>query len=193
MVDDGSWGLSAAEAARAKQRPEAFGTRGMVASAHPAAAFIGLSVLQRGGNAFDAAIAVAAAEAVVLPMKCGLGGDAFVVLHDAKKRETVAFNGSGVAASGATRDFYVARGDKKMPFTGVHSVSVPGAVSVYEALHKRYCTMPWADLWAPAIDLAENGVAITAYISARYNDQAKLLAQHPHSAAQYLPEGRVPA
>src|SRR6185436_13655798 len=121
----------------------------MVCSAHPVAAFIGLSIIQRGGNAFDAAIAVAAAEGVVLPMKCGLGGDAFVVLHDAKKRETVAFNGSGVAASGATREYYESRGHKKMPFNGVHSVSVPGGVSVYEALHKRYCTLPWADLWAP--------------------------------------------
>src|SRR3954452_21058864 len=102
MVDDGSWGISAAEAARARQRPEAYGTRGMVASAHPVAAAIGISVLQRGGNAFDAAIAVAAAEGVVLPMKCGLGGDAFVVLHDARKNETVGFNGSGVAAAGAT-------------------------------------------------------------------------------------------
>jgi len=81
-MDDGSWGLSSAEGASVKQRPEAYGTRGMVASAHPVAAFIGLSILQRGGNAFDAAIAVAAAEGVVLPMKCGLGGDAFVVLHD---------------------------------------------------------------------------------------------------------------
>ncbi|HEX2829871.1 MAG TPA: gamma-glutamyltransferase [Burkholderiales bacterium] len=193
MVDDGSWGLSAAEAARAKQRPEAFGTRGMVASAHPAAACIGMAVLQRGGNAFDAAIAVAAAEGVVLPMKCGLGGDAFVVLHDAKKRETIAFNGSGVAASGATREYYASRGHKKMPFNGVHSVSVPGAVSVYEALHKRYCTMPWADLWAPAIDLAENGLAITAYISGRINADAKLLAQHKHSAAQFLRGGAAPA
>ena len=193
MVDDGSWGLSAAEAARAKQRPEAFGVRGMVASAHPAAAFIGLSVLQGGGNAFDAAIAVAAAEGVVLPMKCGVGGDAFVILHDAAKRETVAFNGSGVAASGATQDYYASRGHKKMPFVGVHSVSVPGAVSVYEALHKRYCTMPWADLWEPAIGLAEDGVAITAYVSARIVEQAKTLSQYSHSAAQFLPGGHAPA
>src|SRR3954464_9669606 len=80
-----------------------------------------------------------------------------------------------------------------MPFPGVHSVSVPGAVSVYETLHKRYCTMPWADLWAPAIDLAENGVAITAYISARITEQAKALSQHRYSAAQFLPGGSAPA
>src|ERR1044071_6047380 len=100
-IDDGSWSLSAAEAKRTRQRPEAFGTRGMVCSAHPVAAFIGLSILQRGGNAFDAAIAIAAAEGVVLPMKCGLGGDAFAVVYDAQKSETLAFNGSGVSAAGA--------------------------------------------------------------------------------------------
>jgi len=192
-IDDGSWSISAAEAARIQRRPEAFGTRGMVCSAHPVAAFIGLSILQRGGNAFDAAIAVAAAEGVVLPMKCGLGGDAFVVLHDARKSETVGINGSGVSAAGATADYYRSRGHKTMPLDGVHAVSVPGAVSVYESLWKRYCTMDWAELWEPAIRLADEGVAITEYISARFADRAETLANFPHSAAQYLPDGRVPA
>src|SRR5262245_36787112 len=193
MPDDGSWSISAAEADRVRQRPEAFGTRGMVASAHPVAAFIGLTILQRGGNAFDAAIAVATAEGVLLPMKCGLGGDAFVVLHDAKKREMVAFNGSGVAAAGATADYYSSRGYKSMPLKGVHSIGVPGAVSVYEALWKRYCTMAWAELWAPAIRLADEGLAITAYIGARYAEEAETLARYPYSAAQFLPNGRAPA
>jgi len=192
-IDDGSWSISAAEASRIQRRPEAFGTRGMVCSAHPVAAFIGLSILQRGGNAFDAAIAVAAAEGVVLPMKCGLGGDAFVVLHDARKNETVGINGSGVSAAGATADYYRSRGHKTMPLNGVHAVSVPGAVSVYESLWKRYCTMDWPELWEPAIRLAEEGVAITDYISARFADRAETLANFPDSAAQYLPGGRVPA
>jgi gamma-glutamyltranspeptidase/glutathione hydrolase len=192
-IEDGSWSLSAAESGRAQQRPEAFGTRGMVCSAHPVAAFIGLSIMQRGGNAFDAAIAVAAAEGVVLPMKCGLGGDAFVVLHDARKREMVAFNGSGVAAAGATADYYRSRGHASMPLDGVHAVSVPGAVGVYEALWRRHGTMDWPELWAPAIRLADEGVAITHYISARINDRAQTLAKFPYSKAQYLPNGRVPA
>lgn len=192
-IDDGSWSLSAAEARQVQQRPDAFGTRGMVCSAHPVAAFIGLSILQRGGNAFDAAIAVAAAEGVVLPMKCGLGGDAFVVLYDARKREMVAFNGSGVAAAGATADYYRSRGHKSMPLDGVHAVSVPGAVAVYEALWRRYGTMDWPQLWEPAIRLADEGVAITKYISARIADRADMLATFPYSAAQYLPHGRVPA
>jgi gamma-glutamyltranspeptidase/glutathione hydrolase len=192
-LDDGSWSISAGEAARIKQRPEAFGTRAMVASAHPAAALVGMSVMQRGGNAFDAAIAVAAAEGVVLPMKCGLGGDAFVVAHSARSGETIAFNGSGVAAAGATQDYYARQGLKKMPIEGVHSVSVPGAVSVYEALWKRYCTFPWAELWAPAISLARDGVAITDYISNRIADRADALSRYAYSAAQFLPQGRVPA
>ena len=191
-IDDGSWSLGADEATRAQQRPEAFGTRGMVCSAHPVAAFIGLGIIQRGGNAFDAAIAVAAAEGVLLPMKCGLGGDAFVVLHDARKRETVAFNGSGVAAAGATADYYRSRGHKTMPLDGVHAVSVPGGVAVYEALWRRHGTMDWQELWEPAIRLAEDGVAITKYISARIADRAETLASFEHSAAMYLPNGRVP-
>src|SRR5688572_28947021 len=192
-IDDGSWSLSAGEAGRAQQRPEAFGTRGMVCSAHPVAAFIGLGVMQRGGNAFDAGIAVAAAEGVLLPMKCGLGGDAFVVAHDAKKRETVAYNGSGVVASGATSEYYRSQGLKSMPLDGVHSVSVPGGVGVYEALWRRYGTFDWPELWAPAIKLAEEGLAITDYISARVADRADTLARYPYSAAQFLPNGRVPA
>jgi len=191
-IDDGSWSLGADEATRAQQRPEAFGTRGMVCSAHPVAAFIGLGIMQRGGNAFDAAIAVAAAEGVLLPMKCGLGGDAFVVLHDARKRETVAFNGSGVAAAGASADYYRSRGHKTMPLDGVHAVSVPGGVAVYEALWRHHGTMDWKELWEPAIRLAEDGVAITKYISARIADRAETLASFEYSAAMYLPNGRVP-
>ncbi|HYH43849.1 MAG TPA: gamma-glutamyltransferase family protein, partial [Burkholderiales bacterium] len=191
-IDDGSWSLTAAEAARTRQRPEAFGTRGMVASAHPVAAFIGLSIMQQGGNAFDAAIAVAAAEGVLLPMKCGLGGDAFVILHAARGNETVAYNGSGVAAAGATADYYRSSGHKTMPLDGVHAVSVPGGLGVYEALWKRYGTFDWPQLWAPAIRLAEEGVAITDYISRRFADTAETLSRYTYSKAQFLPNGRAP-
>ena len=191
-IDDGSWSLSAAEAARSRQRPEAFGARGMVCSAHPVAAAIGVSVMERGGNAFDAAIAVAAAEGVLLPMQCGLGGDAFVIVHSAAKRETLAFNGSGVAAAGATQAFFARQGLTKMPLDGVHAASVPGGVGVYEAIWKRYGTLPWESLWQPAIRLASEGVAITDYVSHRIAEKADLLSRYRHSAAQFLPRGRAP-
>ncbi|MCC6178522.1 MAG: gamma-glutamyltransferase [Chloroflexi bacterium] len=191
MIDDGAWRFETGTG-RARPAGEAYGTRGMVASAHPVAAAIGIGVLQQGGNAFDAAIAVAAAEGVALPMSCGLGGDAFVVLWDAKRREMVALNGSGVAGTHATRERYVEQGLKKMPLDGVHSIGVPGAACVYETLWQRYGSVPWADLWAPAIRLAEEGLGITPYVANSLESRAGVLARFPDSAAMYLPGGRSP-
>jgi gamma-glutamyltranspeptidase/glutathione hydrolase len=165
----------------------------MVASAHPRAAVIGTAILERGGNAFDAAIAVAAAEGVLLPMMCGLGGDGFAVVYDARRREVLGINGSGVAASGATREHYAAEGRRLMPLEGVHSVGVPGAVAFYEAIWKRWGTLPWAELWAPAIKLAQDGVAVTAWVSRWIAERAEVLRRFPDSARQFLPDGRPPA
>ena len=192
-TNDGSWSLSAAEARSAQRRPDAHGRNAMVASAHPAAAAIGIGVFARGGNAFDAALAVAAAEGVLLPMMCGLGGDAFVLAHDAKRGETLAYNGSGVVPAGATREFFTAQGFTKMPLSGVHSVSVPGAVSVYETFWKNHCSMDWNDLWEPAIHLSENGLAITDYVSHRIAEQSAKLSAFAFSARQFLPGARAPS
>jgi gamma-glutamyltranspeptidase / glutathione hydrolase len=185
---DGAWRSSSSST----RFPEAFGVRGMVASAHPRAATIGAAILERGGNAFDAAIAVAAAEGVLLPMMCGLGGDGFAVVYDARRREVLGLNGSGVAGAGATRERYAADGPT-MPLEGVHSVAVPGAVAFYETMWKRWGTRPWAELWAPAIKLAEDGVAITGWVSRWIGERAKILQRFPASARQFLPGGRPPA
>ena len=165
----------------------------MVASAHPRAASIGIAILDRGGNAFDAAIAVAAAEGVLLPMMCGLGGDGFAVVYDARRREVLGLNSSGVAAAGATREYYASQGLKLMPLEGVHSVGVPGAVAFYEAMWKRWGSLPWAELWAPAIKLAEDGVAITAWVNRWIGERAEVLRRYPDSARLFLPGGRPPA
>src|SRR4051812_44298445 len=117
MIDDGAWRLDDGS------RPgpvESVGLNGMVSSAHPVAAAIGVSVLQNGGNAIDAAIATAAAEGVVLPAACGLGGDAFVIVYDPKTGEATGFNGSGVAGTHATRERYSDAGLVKMPIDGLH-------------------------------------------------------------------------
>jgi gamma-glutamyltranspeptidase / glutathione hydrolase len=186
---DGAWRAPSSPT----RYPEAYGARGMVASAHPRAAAVGVSVLDRGGNAFDAAIAVAAAEGVLLPMMCGLGGDGFAVVYDARRQEVLGLNGSGVAGARATRERYAAGGRTLMPLDGVHSVSVPGAVAFYEAIWKRWGTLPWEELWAPAIRLAEDGVAITAWVSGRIGERAEVLRRFPHSARLFLPGGRPPA
>jgi gamma-glutamyltranspeptidase / glutathione hydrolase len=189
-ANDGAWRSTASSSSR---YAEALGLRGMVCSAHPRAALVGARVLDQGGNAFDAAIAVAAAEGVLLPMMCGLGGDAFVVLYDARQQELLGLNGSGVAAAGATRDYYLTRGHRLMPLEGVHSVGIPGAVGVYETIWKRWGSIPWAELWAPAIRLAEEGVAITPWVNRWIGDRADVLRRFPDSARLFLPGGRPPA
>jgi len=189
MLDDGAWRLEDGS------RPgpvESLGLNGMVSSAHPVAAAIGASVLQQGGNAIDAAIATAAAEGVVLPAACGLGGDAFVIVWDPKTKTATGFNGSGVAGSNATRERYAEAGLTKMPFDGIHSISVPGAVGVYETLHKRYGTRPWADLWQPAIKLAADGVVLHAKIAKQIAGRAAVLGSFESSRAVYLPGGQPP-
>ena len=189
VMDDGAWRLDGGS------RPgpvESLGLNGMVASAHPVAAAIGVSVLQQGGNAIDAALAVAAAEGVVLPASCGLGGDAFVLVYDPKTGETTGFNGSGVAGAKATRERYVEAGLTKMPLDGIHSISVPGAVAVYETLWKRYGTKPWADLWQPAIKLAADGVVLNSRVPKWIGGRAGVLSSFKWSAEQYLPNGAPP-
>ena len=189
MMDDGAWRLDDGS------QPgliESLGLNGMVSSAHPVAAAIGTSVLQHGGNAIDAAIATAAAEGVLLPAACGLGGDAFVIVYDPKTGQATGFNGSGVAGTHATRERYAEAGLTKMPLDGLHSVSVPGGVGVYEALWKQYGTLDWADLWAPAIRLAEDGVVLHKKIARQIAGRASVFEKYEWSRAQWLPGGQPP-
>ena len=179
----------------ATERPSAgvaYGRNGMVASASPTAAAVGLSVLQRGGNAFDAALAVAGVEWFSLPGSCGLGGDFFAVLHDAKRREVRAFNGSGEAARAASREFYVNQGLTNMPLSGWHSAGVPGAPDAYCTLHREYATMPLRDLWGPALRYATDGIITTDRIHGAIAAGAEKLGRFPTTAAIYLPNGAPP-
>src|SRR5215212_2809841 len=189
MMDDGAWRLDDGS----QPGPiESLGLNGMVSSAHPVAAAIGTSVLQKGGNAIDAAIATAAAEGVLLPAACGLGGDAFVIVFDPKTGQATGFNGSGVAGANATRQRYAEAGLTKMPLDGLHSVAVPGGVGVYEALWKQYGTRAWADLWAPAIRLAEDGVVLHSKIAKQIAGRASVFEKYEWSRDQWLPGGQTP-
>src|SRR5438034_2725208 len=146
------------------ERPSAslaYGANGMVASASPTAAAAGLSVLQRGGNAFDAALAVAGVEWFTLPASCGLGGDLFAVFYDAKRDRIGALNGSGEVARRASRDYYVSQGLETMPLDGWHAAAVPGAPHAYFTIHRELATMPLPEQWEPAHRYAAEGIAVT--------------------------------
>jgi gamma-glutamyltranspeptidase / glutathione hydrolase len=169
-----------------------YGRRGMVCSNAPLAASTGITVLQGGGNAFDAALAVAAVETVTLVPMCSLGGDSFVLLYDAATGSITGVNSSGAAATGATGDFYRARGHRTMPLVGPHAVSVPGEVTAWEVIHRRFCTKPFAQLLDSAIGYAENGFPIPPGIGRNFASNATKLAQFPSTAAVLLPGGAPP-
>src|SRR6476660_8728905 len=128
----------------------------VVASADQLATQAGLRALALGGNAVDAAIATNAAIAVTAPHLCGMGGDRFALVHP--DGEVCALHSSGRAWSGAGAAAFRAEGRTEMPFRhDIRSVTVPGCVDGWMALHERFGTMPLSQLLQPAIDLAAGG------------------------------------
>ena len=166
-----------------------YGRRGMVCSNSPLAATAGIKVMQEGGNAFDAALAVAATEAVTLVPLSGLGADSFVLLYEAATGQVTGVNSSGVAATGATADYYRSRGYRTMPIDGPHSISVPGEVAAWEEIHRRFCTKPFPQLLDTAIGYAEEGFPVSPGIGRSFEHAVDKLSKFPASAAIYLTDG----
>jgi len=166
---------------------------GIVATSHPLAADVGLDILKHGGNAFDAAVATAAALNVVEPQSAGMGGDVLVLAWSAKERRLIALNGIGRAPSGLTPAAYAARGFQTVPATGIWSATVPGAVDAWDALLKRYGTMTFKQLLEPAAVLAEDGVPISERWRHDWDDGVDRLKADPDSAKTYLVDGQPPA
>ena len=131
----------------------ATGRRGMVVSGHKDASLAAWKVLAEGGSVADAAIAGAAVLAVTQPQACTLGGDAFILVHDAKAKKTEGLNASGPSPAAVTRETF----KSGIPERGALTVNVPGVVGGWEALHKRHGRQPWKSLLAPAIALAREG------------------------------------
>lgn len=148
-----------------KHRGIVMSKKGMVSSAHTLISASGLKVLNRGGNAMDACIAMALTSGVVLPDMCGLGGDAFLLYYDAKTQKITAMNGSGGAPAKATIEYYQSLGLKSVPKDGMLSVTVPGAVDVYFEALKQFGTLSFADLCEDAIELSETGVPVSEKVA----------------------------
>ncbi len=163
--------------------------RGLVCSASPLAGAIGAQVLREGGTAFDAAVAVAAAEAVTIPPMCGLGGEVFAMLYEASTGKTYGLVGSGRAPMRASRDRFVGLGYEKMPTSGPLSPAVPGEVHAWGAILDRFGTRALGQLIAPAADLADEGFPLPAVIGsdfARLVGNGKVLRDYPASAKAFL-------
>ncbi len=166
--------------------------RNVVATSHPLAAQVGLRMLATGGNAVDAAIAAAAAMTIVEPCSNGLGSDAFAIVWDGQRLQGL--NASGRAPAAWRAADLRARHGEAMPLRGWDTVTVPGAVSAWAALSRRYGRLPFADLLAPAAEIAERGYAVPVIVAEKWAAAAAIesLVAQPGFAATFLPQGRAP-
>jgi gamma-glutamyltranspeptidase/glutathione hydrolase len=160
---------------------------GMVATSQPLAAMAGIRVLMDGGNAADAAITTAAMLNVVEPMSTGIGGDCFALIYEAETGQVTALNGSGRAPQDFTLEEAHRLGLEKVPSTGPLSVTVPGAVSGWQALLDRFGTLGLADCLGPAITTAEEGFPVSERIGAAWQRAVQKLSRDIEASRAYLP------
>jgi gamma-glutamyltranspeptidase/glutathione hydrolase len=165
---------------------------GMVASSQPLASQAGLDVLKRGGNAVDAAIAMAAVLNVTEPMMTGIGGDAFMLVYWSKTGELKGLNASGRAPRALTLDHFTKKGLTAIPEVGMESITVPGAFDGWVTLLEKYGTMKLPDLLAPAIDYAEHGFPVMEKAAEDWEQGVPKLRLTAAAASNYLVEGRAP-
>ncbi|MEY2953552.1 MAG: hypothetical protein RLZZ401_1639, partial [Pseudomonadota bacterium] len=167
--------------------------RNIVSTSHPLAAQAGLGVMARGGNAVDAAIAAAAVMTLVEPVSNGLGSDAFCIVWDGQQLHGL--NGSGHAPAAWTPDYFRRKygaDAKTPPKRGFDSVTVPGAVGAWVALSERFGKLPFADLLAPAIEVAERGYLVPVVVQEKWAAPLSELSGLPGFAQSFLPWGRAP-
>ncbi len=174
-------------------RPEIEGTFGVVTSTHWIATAVGMAVLEKGGNAFDAAVATAFTLQVVEPHLNGPGGDVPVIVYDTRRGKPEVICGQGPAPAGATIAHYRGLGLDLVPGTGLLAACVPGTFDTWMLLLRDYGTFSLRDVLAPAICYAQNGHPLVERANATIASVAQLFRDYwPTSAAVYLPNNSVP-
>lgn len=175
-------------------RPELTGNFGMVASTHWLASATGMGVLERGGNAFDAAVAAGFVLQVAEPHLNGPGGEVPILLWDEAEQRVSVVCGQGVAPASATIGHYTGLGLDIVPGTGLLAATVPGAFGGWLLMLERWGTWSLADVLEPAIHYAEHGIPVLERISGTIGKVERMFREDwPTSAATWLPGGQVPA
>jgi gamma-glutamyltranspeptidase / glutathione hydrolase len=169
-----------------------YARHGMVAAAHPLAVQIGVEVLKRGGSAVDAAIAVNAALGFLEPMSCGIGGDLFAIVWDAKSGKLYGLNASGRAPGALTADKVPPEPDGTIPYRTPYAWTVPGAVDGWFELHNRFGRLSMPEVLAPAIQAARDGEPVPQVIAGAWGIAQAKLKDLPGFSEVYLPGGRAP-
>ncbi len=177
---------------RSQSRSMVSSKQGVVASESVLASQVGASILERGGNAIDAAVAMNAMMGLVAPMNDGIGGDLFAIVYEAKTGKLYGLNASGWAPKGLTVEHLRAKGRTDMPGRGIDAATVPGAVNGWEKLLTRFGRKRFADVLAPSIAYAEAGFPVGEVVSVYWKDSEKVLREDAATAKTFLPGGRLP-
>jgi gamma-glutamyltranspeptidase/glutathione hydrolase len=165
---------------------------GMVATSQSLATQIGLDVLRKGGTAVDAAIAADAALGLMEPMSCGIGGDLFAIVWDNKTKKLYGLNASGRSPYQATRAYFKAQKLKEIPEYGPLSWSVPGCVSGWDELHRKFGKLPMTDILGSTIEYAHDGFPVTEVIADSWARSLVKLKKNPGAMSTYFPKGKAP-
>ncbi len=174
------------------KRSVTMSSNGMVASSHPLASLAGVRVLMQGGNAVDAAIAVAAVLNVVEPHMTGIGGDVFALVYWKKTGELKGLNASGRSPFDSSLGYFIEKGMEHIPERGILSVTVPGALDGWVTLLEKYGSMEFSQLLAPAIAYAREGFPVTEVISGEWREAIGELKGFPSLLEHYSINGRGP-
>lgn len=182
---------SAAEP-RVQTRSMVVSQTGIVATEQPLASQAAAQILAEGGNAADAAIAANAVMAVVSPMMCGIGGDMFCLVYDAKTQQLQGLNASGWAPQALSIELLQSKGFTHMATSGIHTVTVPGCVDGWTKLNQRFGRKQLSEVLRPAIDIAEQGFPVTEIIAGYWQSSEKKLRATTTASQTYLPHGSPP-
>jgi gamma-glutamyltranspeptidase / glutathione hydrolase len=184
--------MTAHTQSRTQARSMAVSQGGIVAAESPLAAQAGAMILAQGGNAVDAAVATNAAMGVLEPMMNGIGGDLFAIVYEAKTGKLYGLNASGWAPAKLSIEFLLAKGDHKMPQSGIDSVTVPGAVDGWSKLLSRLGTKKFPEVLAPAIHYAKDGFPVPELDAEYWASSEEKLKTDPNAAKTFLIDGHAP-
>jgi len=177
---------------RGQGRSMVISQTGIVATESPLASKAGAAILERGGNAVDAAIAAHAVMTVVAPMWNGIGGDLFAIVYDAKSGKYYGLNASGWAPAAQSVERLRQKGLREMPGRGIEPVTVPGSVDGWQKLLDRFGKKKMNEVLAPAIQVAEDGYPVTEWIAQHFASDVDLLRDNEAATHTYLISDRAP-
>jgi gamma-glutamyltranspeptidase/glutathione hydrolase len=175
-----------------QSRSVTYAVNGMAATSDLRSTQAAIEILQAGGSAVDAAIAANAVMGVVEPMSCGIGGDLFSICWSPDDQKLVGLNASGRSPQLATIDELRKRGLSEIPTYGPLAWSVPGCVMGWHDLHRKYGKLAWAELFQPAIRLAEEGFPVAPVIAGYWSGAQKRLAETAEATETFLVDGKPP-